>query len=139
MARAVMRWGIALAFVASIALIVSSTLATPDTPDAADGQAALPVAPVLDLDGFARAVEPREWAFPADHGAHPEYQTEWLLHRQPCYRGRPPLRLPVHDLPPRADAWGCGIGVRVACESGVYGALHRNGCVRRAVLPGAAV
>lgn len=77
MAQAVMRWGIALAFVASIVLIVSSTLATPDTPDAADGQAALPAASALDLDGFARAVEPREWSFPADHGAHSEYQTEW--------------------------------------------------------------
>lgn len=27
--------------------------------------------------GFARAVEPREFVFPADHGAHPDYATEW--------------------------------------------------------------
>lgn len=27
--------------------------------------------------GFARALEPREFVFPADHGAHPEFQTEW--------------------------------------------------------------
>ena len=27
--------------------------------------------------GFARALEPREWRFPADHGAHFDYQTEW--------------------------------------------------------------
>jgi predicted secreted hydrolase len=26
---------------------------------------------------FARAYEPRPFTFPADHGAHPEYQTEW--------------------------------------------------------------
>lgn len=26
---------------------------------------------------FARALEPRPLLFPADHGAHPEYQTEW--------------------------------------------------------------
>lgn len=26
---------------------------------------------------FARAVAPRELVFPADHGSHPEYQTEW--------------------------------------------------------------
>lgn len=26
---------------------------------------------------FARALEPRELAFPADHGPHPEFQTEW--------------------------------------------------------------
>jgi predicted secreted hydrolase len=28
-------------------------------------------------DGWARAVEPRAWSFPRDHGAHPEYKTEW--------------------------------------------------------------
>ena len=28
-------------------------------------------------DGFARATEPREFVFPADHGSHPEYRTEW--------------------------------------------------------------
>lgn len=27
--------------------------------------------------GFARATEPRDFAFPADHGPHPEYRTEW--------------------------------------------------------------
>ncbi|HJR68554.1 MAG TPA: lipocalin-like domain-containing protein [Gammaproteobacteria bacterium] len=26
---------------------------------------------------FARATEPREFRFPADHGGHPEFQTEW--------------------------------------------------------------
>jgi predicted secreted hydrolase len=28
-------------------------------------------------DGFARATEPREFVFPADHGAHSDYRTEW--------------------------------------------------------------
>ncbi len=28
-------------------------------------------------DGFARAVDPIEFSFPADHGSHGEYQTEW--------------------------------------------------------------
>jgi len=27
--------------------------------------------------GFARAIEPRDFVFPADHAAHPEYATEW--------------------------------------------------------------
>ena len=27
--------------------------------------------------GFARAVEVREFVFPADHGAHPDYRNEW--------------------------------------------------------------
>jgi predicted secreted hydrolase len=30
-----------------------------------------------DISGYARAFEPRPFAFPADHGPHPEYQTEW--------------------------------------------------------------
>ncbi|MGB1287878.1 MAG: lipocalin-like domain-containing protein, partial [Aggregatilineales bacterium] len=28
-------------------------------------------------DGFARAIEPYDWEFPADFGAHPDFQTEW--------------------------------------------------------------
>jgi len=27
--------------------------------------------------GFARALTPRQWRFPADFGAHPDHQTEW--------------------------------------------------------------
>jgi predicted secreted hydrolase len=30
-----------------------------------------------DTTGFARATTVREFKFPVDHGAHPEYQTEW--------------------------------------------------------------
>jgi predicted secreted hydrolase len=30
-----------------------------------------------DAPGFARASSPRSLAFPGDHGAHPEYATEW--------------------------------------------------------------
>ena len=28
-------------------------------------------------DGFARATAPRPFVFPADHGSHPDYRTEW--------------------------------------------------------------
>jgi predicted secreted hydrolase len=51
-----------------------------------DRQAAAPAAPpalalgdVLsgDPQGFARALEPRTFVFPADHGPHPEYRSEW--------------------------------------------------------------
>ena len=28
-------------------------------------------------DGFARATAPRRFVFPADHGSHPDYRTEW--------------------------------------------------------------
>ncbi len=30
-----------------------------------------------DSAGFARAVEPYDWQFPQDYGAHPDFQTEW--------------------------------------------------------------
>lgn len=30
-----------------------------------------------DSTGFARALAPRPFSFPADHGPHPDYQTEW--------------------------------------------------------------
>ena len=34
-------------------------------------------APPVDPAGFARAIAPRNWQFPRDHGAHPAFQTEW--------------------------------------------------------------
>ena len=73
-----MRLGVVAAFLASVALIVSSVLgARSGTGTPAEQSAALPAVAAPHVDAFARAVEPREWSFPADHGAHPEYQTEW--------------------------------------------------------------
>lgn len=43
-------------------------------------QASLSVAGALRSEsnqGYARAIEPREFRFPADHGPHPEFRTEW--------------------------------------------------------------
>ena len=40
-------------------------------------QARLAAPTPADLSGFARVEGPRPLAFPADHGPHPEYQTEW--------------------------------------------------------------
>lgn len=43
-------------------------------------RASLSVASALrdaDTTGFARAMEPRDFRFPADHGPHPEFRTEW--------------------------------------------------------------
>ena len=34
-------------------------------------------APPQNTSGFARAIEPWDWQFPRDHGAHPNFQTEW--------------------------------------------------------------
>lgn len=33
--------------------------------------------PEPDIAGFTRAIEPWDWQFPADHGPHPDFQTEW--------------------------------------------------------------
>jgi predicted secreted hydrolase len=30
-----------------------------------------------DTEGYARALEPREFTFPADHGPHPDFRNEW--------------------------------------------------------------
>ena len=35
------------------------------------------LAPDPDIGGYARAVGPWDWQFPADYGPHPEFQTEW--------------------------------------------------------------
>ena len=39
----------------------------------------LSVSQVLDgdIDGFEQVLEPRRFEFPADHGPHPEYRSEW--------------------------------------------------------------
>ena len=41
-------------------------------------------------EGFARAIELREFNFPQDHGLHPEFKTEWWSIPPP----------PRADLPP---------------------------------------
>ncbi len=49
-------------------------------PEEALPAARLSVAAALrapDARGFARALAPRPFVFPADHGSHPDYRTEW--------------------------------------------------------------
>lgn len=53
-------------------------LARPEDPR--EPEASLSVAGALraaDDRGYAKALEPREFRFPADHGPHPEFRTEW--------------------------------------------------------------
>ncbi|MEM9552901.1 MAG: lipocalin-like domain-containing protein [Acidobacteriota bacterium] len=38
---------------------------------------------------FRRVLEPRELVFPADHGAHPDYQTEWWYVTANLWTGEP--------------------------------------------------
>ncbi|HEX9699485.1 MAG TPA: carotenoid 1,2-hydratase, partial [Acidobacteriota bacterium] len=66
--------------------------------------------------GFARAMEPRELAFPADHGPHPDFRSEWwyFTGNLRSAAGRrfgyqlTYLRTALHPpgaAPPRTSAW----------------------------------
>lgn len=52
-----------------------------DRPREREPRAALSVPEAMsgagDAEGYLRATEPRDFAFPADHGPHPGYRTEW--------------------------------------------------------------
>jgi predicted secreted hydrolase len=47
------------------------------TPNGDGPRVRLEEAPGDSTAGFSRALEPREWRFPEDHGPHFDYQTEW--------------------------------------------------------------
>jgi predicted secreted hydrolase len=56
----------------------AARLATPPSPDpTAVGLSAAGALAGGDTAGYARALEPRPFVFPDDHGAHPAYRTEW--------------------------------------------------------------
>lgn len=63
--------------VASLLLIGAYVLSGPDEP--AEPRATLSVAQALggETAGFARAIAPRSFSFPADHGPHPKFRIEW--------------------------------------------------------------
>lgn len=57
------------------AVLAVLSCSQPDSP-----RASLSIAGALqtsDNRGYARAIEPREFKFPEDHGPHPEFKTEW--------------------------------------------------------------
>lgn len=71
-------------------------------------RATLSVAETLaeaDTAGFARAVEPRPFAFPADHGAHPDYRHEWWYFTGNLEPSRAGAAAPA-ATPPRDPAFG---------------------------------
>jgi predicted secreted hydrolase len=70
-------------------------------------------------EGFARVLGPQPLSFPADHGPHPAYQTEWWYYTgnlqaedgrrfgfQLTFFRR--ALLPPQDIPPRASDWATG-------------------------------
>ena len=66
---------VALAVVGGVALLADGDRARP-----APVRGSIAVADALgaeDLSGFARAAAPRVFSFPADHGPHPDFRTEW--------------------------------------------------------------
>ena len=72
---------IALGLVVAVAVVAMLVLVGRDDRDARGRvQASLAVAGALDagtVEGYARAIAPRDLVFPADHGPHPEFRTEW--------------------------------------------------------------
>ena len=75
------RASVAVALATGIA--VAAWLIIADRQDSGGGSevaARVPVAGALgggDLAGYARATSPRDLVFPADHGPHPDFRTEW--------------------------------------------------------------
>jgi len=51
--------------------------AEPSRAEARGEASALSAGPPANDAGFARALAPRSFSFPADHGPHPDYRTEW--------------------------------------------------------------
>lgn len=70
-----LRWmvssGIALAALGGLWIVLRPSAVTLESP--------LELSDVLrsEATGFARALAPRAFAFPSDHGPHPEFRTEW--------------------------------------------------------------
>ena len=68
------------AITALLSLLLAACSPAPTDPPAADtpGTTSLSAQMAATPDpGFARAFEPREFRFPEDHGAHPDFATEW--------------------------------------------------------------
>lgn len=64
----------------AVALVAPLAVALAACGDDGSARASLSVAETLadaDTAGYARAVEPRTFTFPADHGPHPDFKHEW--------------------------------------------------------------
>ena len=72
-----MRWrGIFLLLLIALVVLFGISLLEPSSSGALSARPQLDAQP-SDTSGFARAIEPWGWQFPQDHGAHPQFQTEW--------------------------------------------------------------
>lgn len=68
-----------------------------------------------DVEGYAKALEPRDFSFPADHGPHPDFKSEWWYftgHLDGAGGARFGYQLTFFrqalapEAPERASAWG---------------------------------
>jgi predicted secreted hydrolase len=59
------------------ALLVLAGCAAEEEPTAQGSLSVVETMADADTAGYARAVAPRTFDFPADHGPHPDYRTEW--------------------------------------------------------------
>ena len=72
-----MNWRIASALlIIGLVFLFGISLIEPDNGNTLGATTQI-LAPPADISGFARAIEPWDWQFPRDHGAHPAFQTEW--------------------------------------------------------------
>jgi len=60
-----------------LALATLAACAAPAQPEIRAGIGAVEAVNAADGEGFARVTTPRPFSFPADHGPHPAFQTEW--------------------------------------------------------------
>src|SRR5204862_418544 len=67
---------VALAVVAALGVVVFALWPSVSRPRI-DATVAVREALASDDAGFARALAPRSFSFPADHGPHPDFRTEW--------------------------------------------------------------
>ena len=105
-----MRWRfIAILLVIVVVIIFGFGLIEPASGSQLSARSILD-SPPQNSSGFARAIDPWDWQFPRDHGAHPAFQTRMVvLHRQPGRRNGQAIRLPVHHFSPRPCANAGGV------------------------------
>lgn len=72
-----MNWRVVIALILiGLVLIFGISLIEPLNGSALEARTQFE-APPPDPSGYARAIGPWDWQFPRDHGAHPQFQTEW--------------------------------------------------------------
>jgi predicted secreted hydrolase len=70
-------WRFLLAGVVILAVVIFGFSLIDGTGSGEVTASALLVDADIDLSQYARAIEPYDWQFPADFGAHPDFLTEW--------------------------------------------------------------